>query len=623
MRNSRLARFAYYGAPMLVCLAVHWIALKTWFSNDDFAWLGLRLSIQSPREFLDAVFTPMAEGTTRVLSERLYFLAFSSVFGMNAVPFRIWVFGTQFVNIALLAWIARRISGSSAVGLLAPILWTVNCGIAMAIGWSSAYNQILVAFFLLVSFFCLLQYIDTGKRRYLAAQWAAFLLGFGAQELMVMYPVVAAGYTLCCARKYFRGTLALFVPSILFTAWHLVFVPMPTDPNYKMHFDAGLLSTAWNYWALAVAASRPDLVDWRPLWLGIAGAVAISVWLVLFAVKKAREREWLPLLLLAWFFALLLPVLPFKNHFTEYYVISPSIALSILMALAIVSIWRTRATALRAIAILLTGLYVVVSVSDNYVVHEFYYRRSRSLHHLMDALIAERKSNPKPMVLLSGVDSDCFWSGFLDDPFRLIGLSEVYLAPGSEGAIERHPEWGGISRFLISRQDALKALSQKRAEVYALDGRRLRRLTTEYHLRLGEQYVTEHPNFVDAGDPLFAGRLGPTWYGEENGFRWMPKTATVRLAAPRSTQPELYITGYTPEAVVAKEPQEVVFRADGRKVGSLELKTAGEHFEHAFPLPADLAGKADVEISIEVAHTVGAPGETRTFGLVFGTFTIR
>jgi hypothetical protein len=623
MHNSRVARLAYYGVPMLVCLAVHWVALKTWFATDDFAWLGLHLSIHSPRDFFEVVFSPMAEGTTRVLSERLYFLVFTSIFGINAAPFRLWVFLTQFVNIALLAWIARRVTGSSVAGFIAAVLWTVNSGISMAIGWSSAYNQILVAFFLLLSFFFLLKYIDTGARKYLAAQWAAFLLGFGAQELMVMYPVIAAGYTLCCARKHFRGTLALFVPSILFTAFHLVYVPMPTDSAYKMHFDAGLISTAWKYWVMAVAASRPDVVDWRPLWLGMAGAIAITACLVIFAAKRARERDWLPLLLLACFFVLLLPVLPFKNHFTEYYVISPSIGLSILMAMALVSVWRAQSKALLAAAMVLTALYLVVSVSDNYIVHEYYYRRGRGLHHLIDALIAERKTVRTPMVLLSGVDSDCFWSGFPDDVFRLIGVSEVYLVPGTEGAIDRHPEWGGISRFVISRKDAWQALRDKRAEVYALDGRRLKRLTADYQQRLGQQYLAEHPNFADAGDPLFASRLGPTWYPEENGFRWMPKTASVHLSAPNTPQPVLYVTGYTPDAVVAKEPQEVAFRLDGRKVGTLELKTAGEHFEHAFPLPSDLAGKSDVELTIEVARTVQVPGEVRTFGLVFGTFTIR
>jgi hypothetical protein len=241
----------------------------------------------------------------------------------------------------------------------------------------------------------------------------------------------------------------------------------------------------------------------------------------------------------------------------------------------------------------------------------------------MDGLTTARKTSDAPMVLLSGVDSDFFWSGFYDDPFRLIGIKEVHLTPGSETGIDQHPEWGGISRFVITRQDALQALREKRAEVYALEGRKLKRLTDTYLERLGQQYLLEHPNFVDAGDPLFQGRLGPTWYAVENGYRWMPKTATIHLAAPRSAQPFLYVAGYSPAAVVAKGALEVSFRADGKKVGSLKVKDADQRFESGFALPAELAGKPDVEVSIEVSRTVEVPGEPRTFGLVFGTFTIR
>lgn len=623
MRNSRVAQYAYYGGPMLFCVAVHWVALKTWFANDDFAWLGLRLMIHSPRDLADVLFTPMAEGTVRVLSERLYFLTFSSVFGLNAAPFRIWVFLTQFANIGLLAWIARRVTGSRAAGLIAPILWTANSGLAQALGWSSAYNEILLAFFVLLAFFFLLKYIDTGEKKYVFLQWGAFLLGFGALELMVMYPVLAAGYTLCCARKRFRGTLLLFLPSILFAGWHIFFIPRPTGPDYAMFFDLGIVKTLWNYWASALAATRTDKVDWRPLWLGPVTALALTAYLAAFVLKRAVERKWVPLFLLAWFAVVILPVLPLKNHFTEYYLTGPSIGLAILLAWALVSAWNTKSNLLRAAAVVLTGLYLAVAISDTRVVHAYFYQRSRNMHHLMDGLMAARKNSDVPIVLLSGVDSDFFWSGFYDDPFRLIGIREVHLTPGSETGIDPHPEWGGISRFVITRQDALQALREKRAEVYALDGRKLKRLTDSYVVRLGQQYLAEHPNFVDAGDPLFQSRLGETWYAVENGYRWMPKTATVHLAAPRVPEPSLYVTGYCPAAVVAKGPLDVAFRVDGKKAGSLKLKDANQRFESSFALPPELAGKPDVEVSIEVSRTTDVPGEPRAFGLVFGTFTIR
>ncbi len=81
--GSAYRRIAYYGVPMLFCLALHQCALKTWFFQDDFAWLALRLGINSPSDLLHALFAPIAQGTVRTLSERLYFLVFPSLFGLN------------------------------------------------------------------------------------------------------------------------------------------------------------------------------------------------------------------------------------------------------------------------------------------------------------------------------------------------------------------------------------------------------------------------------------------------------------------------------------------------------------------------------------------------------------
>ncbi|PYT10738.1 MAG: hypothetical protein DMG59_28070 [Acidobacteria bacterium] len=80
---TRVARAAYF-LPPLVCLIVFWRVPFTWFISDDFAWLSLPLQVHSLNDFWDAVFTPRAQGTVRVLSERLFFLVFSSLFGLHA-----------------------------------------------------------------------------------------------------------------------------------------------------------------------------------------------------------------------------------------------------------------------------------------------------------------------------------------------------------------------------------------------------------------------------------------------------------------------------------------------------------------------------------------------------------
>ena len=610
-----------FGLPMLACLAVHYRAFKMWFGNDDFAWLGLRLMVSTPRDLLTVLFTPMAQGTVRVFSERLYFLCFSSIFGLDPLPFRIWVFLTQFANIALLAWIARRMTGSTLAGILAPILWSANCGLALAMSWSSSYNEICFAFFFLLSFFLLLKYIDTGRLLYWIALWIAFVLGFGALELMVMYPAIAAAYTFCCARKHFRETLWLFLPSVIFTAVHFGFIPSPTDPAYQMHFDGAIFATVLNYWRLAVSASRPTVVDSRPVWLGLAGAIVISAALVGFAAYKLRRREWLAGFLTAWFFIVLAPVAPLRNHFTEYYVTVPVIGLAILAAWGMAEAAKS-GPAMRVAGSAAIVFYLAVSMIDIATVDNYFYNRYRKMHRLIDGLIAVQNTKPAPVIMLSGVGDDFFWSGFYDDPFRLIGIEKIYLTPGTESVISPHPEWGGISRFLISLDDAVQALKQKRAEVYTLEDDRLRRITDIIRPYLYRQYIGEHPNVVDVGDPLFQDHLGSTWYRIENAFRWMPKSATVRIGGPRSASDMLYVTGFCPPGLLAKGPVEVTFRADGRILGTETMSKAAE-FRLQLGLPVELVGKQAIEISIDLNRTVEIPPDVRPLGLIFGTFTIK
>ena len=610
-------RLLYYGLPMLFCLAIHQIALRTWFFQDDFAWLALRLDISSPADLLPALFSPKAQGTIRTLSERVYFLVFSSLFGLNVVPFKIWTFLTQLANIALLIQIARRLTGSALAGFLAAILWTANAGLALALSWSSAYNEVAFAFVILLAFRLLLLYIDTDQRKYWIWQWIVFLLGFGVLELNVAYPALAAGYALCCARDHLRKTLYLFIPSILFVAAHFAFIPAPTDPHYKMYYGSAPLTMLWTYWTYALGALRDLQTDWRPLWLGITVTITITLALAFFFVIKLRRRDWLPLFLLGWFIAVIAPVLPLSNHFTEYYVMAPAIGLTILGAWAIASARGLAAT----VAIVLTALYLTVSIADTRMTERYFYNRARGMKYLALGLNAVPNLDTSKAIMIDGIDNDMFWSGFSDDPFRLLGISRIFVTPGSEASIDPHLEWGGISRFVISLPDALSLLQQHQALVFALKGRGVHDITEQY---LAKATVAAHPQFVDVADPLYQDRLGPTWYKIEQNFRWMPKTATVKIAGPQKAGQILEVTGYCPAAIVANGPLQVSFRGDGIDIGSASLSRPNQHFDLNLPVPSALVGRPLIRLEIEVNRTI-PPGGTdpRTLGLVLQTFTIK
>jgi hypothetical protein len=610
-------RAAYYAVPILFCLAVHQFALKTWFFQDDFAWLALRLDIHAGSSLWHALFAPKAEGTIRIFSERLYFLLFSSLFGLNIVPFKIWTFLTQVANVVLLIQIAKRLTGSLLAGSLAAILWIANAGLALALGWSSAYNEIAFAFVILLAFRLFLAYMDTGEQKFWVWQWVVFVLGFGVLELDIVYPALAATYALCCARSYFRRTLYLFIPSILFIAAHFAFIASPADPHYKMYFTFNPVPILWKYWAYALGALRNVRIDWRPLWLGLSIAIAITAILASFALLRLRRGDRLPLFLIAWFLITIAPILPLRNHFTEYYLVVPSIGLAILGAWALASAQGPAVIFAAALA----AMYCTVSIADLRVSERYFYNRARLAKYVVLGLRALPKMDSNKTVLIDGVDNNLFWSAISDNPFRLLGLSRVYVAPGSEAFIDPHPEWGGISQFLIRLNDAISLIDKHEAIVVELKGRQLRDVTDAYLKRV--LFANEHPEFVAVADPLYQKRLGPTWFQSEQNFRWMPKIATVKIAGPRKAGQFLEVTGYCPAVVLSQGALQVFFRGDGIAVGSANLNRPDEHFDLNFPLPSTLIGRPWMEVEIEVSHTTKLASDPRTLGLVLQTFTIR
>ena len=613
---SRSRRIALYGIPILFCLAVHWRALRTWFHNDDFTWLKLPGMIHSPADLLHVLFAPMAEGTVRTLSERLFFLGFGSIFNLYSPPYRALVFLTMFAAIVLLIEITRRLTGSAIAAFLAAILWTANAGLALALGWNSAYNEIAFAFVLLLEFRLLLLAIDTSQRRYWIWLWIVFILGFGVLELNVVFPVLAAAYAWLCARPYFRKTLWLFIPSLAFAAAHLALIPTPTDAYYRPHLDAGLAKTLARYWAFTLGAYRPD--GWIPTWLSLLAPILIAAALIVFAVRTWRQGNRLPVFLLAWFAVVIAAVLPFQNHVTEYYVTAPALGVAIVCGWALSELRSFALVPATAIA----ALYLVLSIQDLTVAERYYYNRARQIKYLITALQSLPAADRSKTILLSGVTDDQFWAGFLDDPFSLIGIRHVYLAPSSENSVDAHPEWGGIAPYLITPENALSAITRREGIVLRIEGRRLVDITGTQRPALAD-FVAQHSQFIDAGDPAYSPRLGPTWFDIEGDHRWMPKTATLTLAGPQKPGQILEVTGHCPGVLLEPGPLEITFRADGLKIGTATLNEPDQHFELRFPLPDALVSRPQIEIEIELSRTYRPPGERRDLGLIFGTFRIK
>ena len=121
----------------------------------DFAWLGLSATVHNWGDFWRAMFMPLAQGTIRPWSERAFFMGFYSLFGLDALPFRIFVFLTQIANLTLIRAVGERLTGSPAAGFWAAMLWISNTAMIPVMTWSSVYNQALCGFFLVIELaFC-------------------------------------------------------------------------------------------------------------------------------------------------------------------------------------------------------------------------------------------------------------------------------------------------------------------------------------------------------------------------------------------------------------------------------------------------------------------------------------
>ncbi len=611
-------------APMLFCLWLDWLGIRTWFAADDFAWLGLRLRVDSFGSLVWALFQPFAQGTVRTLSERAYFIALSSIFGLHALPFHILAFLTQCVALGVLAACMRRMTGSMLAAALTPVLWMCSAVTAQPMSWSSAYNEILCGALLAGAFYFLLRHIDSGARRDLAGMWACYLLGFGALEHIVVFPALAAAWAMCRAPGYFRRTLPLFVPAALFAIVHFTLIPPSTDPIYRLYFDRSILKTAGTYWLLSTGAFRAA-DDWfaPPHAIGLALTLCVSAALGGVALRRALNRDFRGLFFVAWYLLLLAPVLPLRNHVQDYYLMLPVSGLAMLGAWGVALAFEHKRVPAIMSAVLLAGAYCGFAARDLHTELGWYYDRGNLLRTLIGGIANQRRTHPGDIILLDGVSDRLFWSGFGDHPFRLLGLGRIYLAPGSESAINPHPEWGGISDYLIPASAALRALDQGQAEVLTVVPGGLLETTASFRKVLSAERADTSRWLVDLGDPADAARLGPEWYPIEHNSRWMPRSATLTIGAPDGPGWQLALTGFCPAALVERGPLHLTASANGVPLGVVTIDAPDQAVLADFALPAQLTGAGPLHVTLSLDRTLQLPDDPRDLGMPVQRIEVR
>ena len=464
---------ALWAAPPIISLAVYWQGLFCELQQDDFAWLGLRAQIRGLADWPRALFEPMAQGTVRPLSERLFFIVYSGLFGTWALPYRLTAFLVQTLNLLLLNAVGRRLTGSAAAGCFAALLWTANPSLAVPMSWSSSFNQIACACCILGAFHFLLRFAAGGRKRDLRLQWALYLIGFGVLELIIVYPALAAAYAALCAPKLLRRTLPLWLPAGAYAALRAAFAGGgPAGPYAPDLSISSLVDALVDFWGRALGPAQLHLVSGVEPWFGPAGTLLLTAALAGFAWTLRRRGRKGGLFLLAWFVIAIAPYLPLGGHRMDYYPFLASAGIALLASWGLqTALNRSAPTAAAAFA--LVCVYLLSALPVGRAQMFYHYVRGQRVKPFVEGVVETRRRHPRKTIYLAGVDEPLFWGAVYDRSFRLWNVRDVYLLPDGGG--------NGSGRYRAERPRFEQTpREEEEALVLRLDGAALNDVTREY-----------------------------------------------------------------------------------------------------------------------------------------------
>ena len=624
-RRISLGNAIWWLAPIVFLFVLYADGLHTWFAQDDFAWLSLLRYVHSFHDLVQALFAPAAQGTIRPWSERGFFLLFESLFGLDSLPFRICVFVTMAANLTLVAWITRRITGSPAAGAFAAMLWTANTALVTVLSWSSSYNEALCSLFLLGALALLIRYSETDRNRFWWWQLVVFTLGFGALEINVVYPALAAVYVLFVVpaekrRRLLIGLIPLFCISVAYYLVHRAAVSLPADGPYAFHMDHRIFRTLAAYWKWSLVpqtwkdAGHSKQSEYALFWI-------LTLALAAFSAKQITRQRYQVLFFASWYLITLAPMLPLPEHRTDYYLTIPLIGLAMLGGWGVSEALHSRWTWQVATLIPLIA-YLSCMIPVTRIAARWWLNRSQAVRGLVLGVKAAEAAHPGKTIVLDGITSDLYNASLADSALTSVGLKEAYLTPGSRDTIQPVNDLGRFPHLLMESGPLRVALTHEEVVVYSDVGDHLRNITGVWEHRIAaDSSPDQDPHWIEVANPLMGYLLGREWFPVENGFRWMPARATLRMGGPRSAKDQLLLEGYCPQQPKAGQVHLSV-TVDGIPLGNAQIINPESNFRRLFDIPSSLTGKTTVTVAIAVDQVIHEPGG-RELGLTFGTIAIQ
>jgi hypothetical protein len=510
-------------------------------------------------------------------------------------------------------------------GFFAPVLWTMNTGLTLVMTWTSAYNEALCSLFLLSATALFMRYAETGRRSWWWWQLVVFILGFGALEINVVYPAIAAAYALFAAprgirRKLLVSLIPLVCLSIGYFFLHRAAAPFPSEGPYAVAVDWRALRSLRAYlkWSFV---PREWVAFGHSARSGKTIVTIIALALAAFGIRQIAQRRTVVLFFLCWFCFAIAPVLPLPDHLSDYYLTIPLIGLAMAGAWGIASAWRSQ-WIFRVIAVIPLLAYAWAMIPSTRTAVNWWMDRVRPIRGLVLGVQAAQKSHPGKTIVLDGIGSALFDDTIASSAFFPLGLDNVYLTPESRDSIHPADNPGKLDEVVLEPGVMRSAITHEQVVVYFFLGDHLRNITRDYEHSALSRLVDSEPRRVEIGNPLFGYLLGPEWSPPASGFRWMPRRATVRLAGPISIKDRLRLEGYCPGLQLRGGPLHLSLTVDGIPLEGTQINDPDAVFDRLFVLPPSLIGRKTIHVEISVDRTTtGANGAE--LGVVVDTISIQ
>lgn len=537
--------FVCGGASLLLLAG---LILSSGYVQDDYGWLNLKARLNNGESWSHLLFTPMAQGTIRVVSERLPFLVFAGWAGLDPFPFRILHLVVVTVNFLCWYRLLQEMGSARHISFLGLACWYWNPSLVKAHLWSSALNQSFQALMIGV---CLL------SSRWPLMFLTLYVVSLWVHELCVFIPIylLLARGRIALTRLWWSLSIAIGATFVLVSR---VFAHSFAGHTYSISVHPHAFTEN------AISYAKLAFPGWSAL---VSLGLIVCLFFRVKAVEHFRSR-WLGLALLA----PLLVYLALPNIQNGYYLFVPLAGGMVLLVKLANRIEKQGGYfSLLGVTCLIFVLRSELAISAPSHL-EFSYK-SKVMSNAVAEVANIAVQNSDKIVIVFGLSHQQYHLGWSDDPFRAQGLSRVFLAPGSFELLRDPFEPIFFYSKFIDGEELAKALDSNRYFKLVITGDKVRPVS-DLELSLMKSNRVE-PLFRSLHFRTLEVDQGFAGVGEREGeLRWVDKYFRVPLSVSSGQKYDLGISLFSDSA-----PCDLSLAANGSRIASFSLRPSWQRLE--------------------------------------------